>query len=115
MTSIASSLLIQSQLITSGAKAPIGGVLFRRAKHPRSCQLSVFSCQFPAVSSSFSLPSSVLLSQNQRAVFGDGDAVLKVSAVAAVLGDRGPLVVQQLCARLANVHHGLDGQHHAFA
>src|SRR5581483_6580130 len=71
--------------------------------------------QFPAVSSSFSLPSSVLLSQNQRAVFCDGDAVLKVSAVAAVLGDRGPLVVQQLGARLADVHHGLDGQHHAFA
>src|SRR5713101_6248411 len=41
--------------------------------------------------------------------------MLEVSAVAAVGGRSGPLVVEHAGSRLAGIHHRLDRQHHAFA
>src|SRR5207248_11646829 len=55
-----------------------------------------------------------LLRQYQRPILSDSHAVLKMRAVAAILGNCGPVVVQQSCARLARVDHGFDRQDHAF-
>ena len=37
-----------------------------------------------------------------------------MSAVAAITGDRRPVIVEQLHIGPAHAHHRLDGQHHAF-
>ena len=57
----------------------------------------------------------LLLRQHQRPVTRYRHGMLEVRAVAAIFGDRGPLVVQDARARLADIDHRLNRQHHAFA
>src|SRR6185437_13421732 len=59
-------------------------------------------------------PPTVLLRQNHRAIFGDGYAVFKVRAIAAVYCNCGPLVVEYARAGFARVHHRLNCNDHAF-
>src|SRR5262245_34893471 len=51
--------------------------------------------------------------QHVRPVLGDRDGVLEVRRPAPVLGDRRPVVGQDLHLPRAHRHHRLDGQHHA--
>src|SRR5579864_2597984 len=56
-----------------------------------------------------------LLGQHQRPVSRHGHGMFEVGAVAAVFGDRGPLIVEHPRSRLAYVDHRFDSQHHAFS
>src|SRR5450755_1173742 len=52
--------------------------------------------------------------ENPRTVAGDRHSVLEVRGITAVSGDRRPLVLQHPYLRGARIHHGLNGQDHAF-
>ncbi len=58
-------------------------------------------------------PLSFLEGKDLGAIFGDGDGVLEVGAVAAVDGDGGPAVLEDTDFGTAGVDHGLDGEDHA--
>src|SRR5215467_14453281 len=70
------------------------------------------SCRLPASSQ---CRSSFLIRQHHGAVSGYSNAVLEVSAVAAIHSDGGPLVIQNPGIGFSDVDHRLDGQHHTFS
>ena len=65
------------------------------------------------ISSSGTLDDLGTEGEDLGAVFGDGDGVLEVGAVAAVDGDGGPAVGEDFDLGGARVDHGFDGEDHA--
>src|SRR5688572_16552857 len=77
--------------------------LLRKTLSPR------WSAAIPVEPVSLPIPGNDL-----DAVAGDGESVFDVDAGHGVLGDDGPVVVQDADVGAAHVDHRLDGQHQAF-
>src|SRR6202043_1044639 len=65
--------------------------------------------RLPARAASFPRPR-----QNPRSLGGDRDSMLEMRRIAAIRGDRRPVIFQNSHARAARVHHRFDGKHHSF-
>src|SRR5579864_2068960 len=83
-----------------------------------SSQLPVLSSQLKALGSQLRTENWELLSslrQNHRPIFCYRDAMLEVRAETAVRCHSRPLVAEHARLRLAEIHHGLNCQHHTFS